>query len=267
MAFPHYPRKKTPFQPNIHGKLVVRLWIPQIQIICCTYKIPVHGHEWMLRSELDRASRGHGWCPQTWWVTAFSPWNLRAAADTPGLCLCSAPFTVQVWADNGLDFPFTAAFILSVLRYHQRQGKCWEISLTVLSDIWLQKALAYPTPLLADYFKGTDSPFSSAAWTVSFPGLCFWPFFFFSPTKCISAIACPGLDLKRNLSFWTDNPKLGDKVMEFEVLWTFWMIFVCSQGSKISSSSWTFPFLLLLSFETRVFFQERFVPLKEYFPN
>lgn len=28
-------------------------------------------------------------------------------------------FAAQVWADNGSDFPFTAALILSALRYHQ----------------------------------------------------------------------------------------------------------------------------------------------------
>lgn len=191
MAFPHYPGKETPFQPNIHGKLVVKLWIPQMQIIFCTYKTPVHGQEWMLRSELDRAPKGHGWHPQTWWDTAFSPWNLRAAADTPGLCLCSVPFTVQVWADNGLDFPFTAAFILSVLRYHQWQGKCWEISLTVLSDIWLQKALAYPTPLLADYFKGTDSPFSYFCCLNSFFSRAPFLAFFFFPHKVYQCRCLP----------------------------------------------------------------------------
>lgn len=91
---------------------------------------------------------------------ASLPQNLLRAADMAGCCLCSAPFAAQVQADNGSDLSFTAAFILSAMRYHQQQGKCWEISLTVFSDIWLQMALAYPTPHLADYFKWTGSPFS-----------------------------------------------------------------------------------------------------------
>lgn len=266
MAFPHYPGKKTPFQPNIHGKVVVRLWIPQIQIICCTYKTPVHAHKWMLRSELDCAPRGHGWCPQTWWVTAFSPWNLWAAADTPGLCLCSAPFTVQVWADNGLDFPFTAAFILSVLRYHQRQGKCWEISLTVLSDIWLQKALAYPTPLLADYFKGTDSPFSSAAWTVSFPGLCFWPFFF--PPQSVSVpLPAQGWIWRGIWASGLITLNLGTSWWNLRFYEPFEWFLCVHRVQKLARVHEPFPSSSSCHSKLVFFFQERFVPLKEYFPN
>lgn len=230
MALPHYPGKKTPFQSSIHRERIVKAANTNFSTInsklqhkvrsrCCTLCFP--------------GPRGS--VPCTSWEAATSPQNLLPASDMAGHCLHSAPFTAQLRVDNGLDFPFTATFILSALRYHQWQGKCQEISLTVLSDIWLQTALAYPTPRPADNFKGTGSPFS-----------CFCcPNNSFSKalvlarlyTKCISVTLCTGLGLKEEFGLlgWQAQTLRWANLLEIEVFWTFQIIFVCSRGPKIGS--------------------------------
>lgn len=191
-----------------------------------------------------------GRCPPAAWQRQHPPPHSPCPQPRWALSL-HGTFTAQVWADNGSDFPFTAALTLSAPRYHQWQGKCGEISLTVLSDIWLQTAWAYPTPPQADNFKGTGSPFSCFSCPNSSLSRALILARLF--IKCIRVIMFTGLDLRRNLGFWPDKTELGwAKLLKIEVLWTFQIIFVCSWGSKIWLRSWTFP-LLLLSFETSVF--------------
>lgn len=186
------------------------------------------------------------------------PLQLSRAAASPsralrhaGSCLCEAP-----WQPRCGQIMARTSLLLLLLFYLHRDtisdkasvGRfLWQSS----HDIWLQMAWAYPTPPLADNFKGTDSPFScfSCPNSSSSRALILARLFI----KCISVTVFTGLDLRRNWGFWPDKPELGwENLLKIEVLWTFQIIFMCSWGSKIWLRSWTFP-LLLLSFETKFF--------------
>lgn len=122
----------------------------------------------------------------------------------------------------------------------------WQPSQT--SDYKL--TLAYPTPRLADYFKGTGSPPASSAQIASFQGSGFGRAFY-KVHQChyLHMAAC---EEESGLLAWQAQTSGWANLMETEVLRMFQIIIVCSQGSKIVLRSWTF-LLLLLSFETRVF--------------
>lgn len=186
------------------------------------------------------------------------PFSIPPAASCPsralrlaGRCLCVAPSQPrcgQIMAPTSL-----LLLLLFYLHWDTISDKAsvgrflWQSS----HDIWLQTAWAYPTPPMTDNFKGTGSPFScfSCPNSSSSRALILARLFI----KCISVTLFTGLDLRRNLGFWPDKPKLGwANLLKIEVLWTFQFIFVRSWGSKIWLRSWTFP-LLLLSFETRFF--------------
>lgn len=187
----------------------------------------------------------------------------RASDTRGGRCLCAAPWQPrcgQIMAQASLLLLLLFYLLWDTISDKASVGRfLWQSS----HDIWLQMAWAYPTPPLADNFKGTVSPFSCLSCPNSSASRALILARLF--IKCIIVTVFTGLDLRRNLGFWPDKTKLGRaNLLKIEVLWTSQIIFLCSWGSKTRLRSWTFP-LLLLSFETSFYFQEWLVLLKEYF--